>query len=206
LEAHLDLSRGPWKAGISSVVPSLTDNFADLIGQLLNAKPVILSAKAASDFKLNYNRNQLGTDRLANVIATRKYYGYPAIVVDMGTATKYDVIDPNGDYLGGLIAPGAASSAESLFARGAQLFPVALEKPAFLIASNTTDALKSGVYYGFVAQVDGIIRGLIDLVKYSKIKIVATGGYAQIFAPEMPLIETVDTALTLKGIEVFSNQ
>lgn len=113
---------GPWKAGLSSVAPSLTEAFVTEVREKLEVEPDILTARSPLGFRLRYDPDQLGSDRLANVIAARKFYGYPTIIVDMGTATKYEVIDHAGDYLGGLIAPGAGSAADSLFARAEKLF------------------------------------------------------------------------------------
>jgi type III pantothenate kinase len=197
---------GEWKAGLSSVAPSLTPVFVSEVRRQLGVEPSILTARAPLEFKLRYNPDQLGSDRLANVIAARKLYGFPAIVIDMGTATKYEVIDHLGDYLGGLIAPGAWSSAEALFERAEKLFPVELEKPDQLIADNTVDALKSGIFNGFLGQVENVLGKLIQELGYTHIRVVATGGQADIFVRELAQIETVDSHLTLKGIETFFNR
>ncbi len=141
------------RVGICSVVPSLTNSYSEAIKKYLKVEPQILNYNVNLGFRVLYDDpSKLGTDRLANVIAARAIYSFPTLVIDLGTATKYDVIDKNGDYQGGLIAPGIWTSASSLFEKAAQLFPVNLEPPDRLIARNTGDSLKSGIYYGFLGQ------------------------------------------------------
>jgi len=192
------------KIGIASVVPVLTEVFTRLSEMHLSQKPHVLSFDSPLGFQIKYDDPaQLGADRLANAAAARTIYGYPAIVVDIGTATTFDVIDENGDFAGGPIAPGPVTSAESLFEKAARLFPVRIEKPKRLIATNTADAMKAGIYYGNLGQIDYIISRLRSETGDYYAKVIATGGLAELFGPEVTGIDVIDPNLTLKGINLI---
>jgi type III pantothenate kinase len=193
-------------AGISSVVPALTEQYLAMARDRFGVQPRLLTCDQPLSFQVLYDDpRQLGSDRLANVIAARKLYGYPLLVIDLGTATKYDVIDNNGDYVGGLIAPGIWISASALFDGGARLFPVKLERPQRLIGKNTEQALKSGIYNGFLGQIINMKSRLGRELGYEPLKVVATGGYAELFREESGLFDMVDLGLTLKGVEIALN-
>jgi type III pantothenate kinase len=195
------------KAGIASVVPTLTPVFEDICRQFLSARPQILTCDVDFDFSINYdNPSQLGADRLANVAAARHFYGYPTIIVDIGTATTFDVIDIWGNFIGGLIAPGPKISAEALFARAAQLYPVRIEKPRSIIATNTSDAMRAGIYYGNMGQIDFIVSRIREHLDSQKISVVATGGFAELFGAGSKVIDVIDSHLTLKGIALLFRQ
>jgi type III pantothenate kinase len=192
--------------GISSVVPDMTDKYLEMVKNIFEVEPKLLTHHQAIDFRVLYDDpEQLGSDRLANVIAARKLYGYPLLIIDLGTATKYEVIDDSGDYLGGLIAPGIWISASALFERGARLFPVDLERPQRLIGTNTEQALKSGIYYGFLGQMKNLIDRISRELGKESLRVVATGGYAELFRAESSLFDMVDLGLTLKGLEIALN-
>jgi type III pantothenate kinase len=195
------------KIGISSVVPSLTSFYLEAVREYLKIEPHILNHRINLEFRILYDDPaQLGTDRLANVIAARALYGYPTLVIDLGTATKYDVIDKNGDYLGGLIAPGVWTGASSLFEKAAQLFPVKLEPPDRLIARNTGDSLKSGIYFGFLGQLFYVMERIKIEMGDSELRVVATGGYAELFRECAGLFNEIDAGLTLRGLEIAFNR
>jgi type III pantothenate kinase len=203
LGQNLDISG----VGVSSVVPTMTAKFLAMIEKYLKIEPKLLSYDQALGFRVLYDDpRQLGSDRLANVVAARKIYGFPSLVVDLGTAAKYEVIDKNGDYLGGLIAPGVGISAAALFEKGARLFPVDLKRPQGLIGKNTEQALQSGIYHSFLGQITYIIRRIGRQLEYNSLKVVATGGYAELFREESELFNIVDLDLTLKGLEIALNQ
>jgi type III pantothenate kinase len=122
--------------------------------------------------------------------------------VDIGTATKYDILDESGDYIGGIIAPGPASSAKNLFESGARLFPVGLDKPEKLLGTNSVQCLKSGIFNGFLGQLQYLIKRIKDELNYREIKLIVTGGYGEIFSSELNPSPKVDTGLTLKGIRI----
>jgi type III pantothenate kinase len=195
------------KIGISSVVPSLTSFYLEAVRKHLKVEPQILNHRVNLEFRILYDDPaQLGADRLANVIAARYLYGYPTLVIDLGTATKYDVIDKSGDYLGGLIAPGVWTGASSLFEKAAQLYPVKLEPPDRLIARNTDDSLKSGIYFGFLGQLFYLVERIKKEMRDSELKVVATGGYTELFRECAGLFNEIDTGLTLKGLEIAFNR
>ncbi|HBC45806.1 MAG TPA: pantothenate kinase [candidate division Zixibacteria bacterium] len=193
--------------GISSVVPDLTKLYCSMVKKYLRAEPKILDHNLIVDFRVLYDdAAQLGTDRLANVIAARKLYGYPVLVIDLGTATKYEIIDNNGDYLGGLIAPGIWTGAQALFEKGARLFPVKLEEPEKLIGTNTIGALQSGIFHGFLGQLVYLKERIGRELGYPNLKVVGTGGYVELFKDYPGLFNDVDPGLTLKGIEIALNR
>ena len=192
------------KIGIASVVPVLTEVFARLSEMHLSQKAHVLSFDSPLGFQIRYDEPaQLGADRLANAAAARTIYGYPAIVVDIGTATTFDVVDEGGDFAGGLIAPGPATSAESLFEKAAMLFPVQIEKPDRLIATNTADAVKAGIYYGNLGQINYIISRLKLEAGYNNAKVIVTGGLAELFGSGSTGIDVIDPNLTLRGINLI---
>jgi type III pantothenate kinase len=141
----------------------------------------------------------VGADRVADAVAAIRLYTPPLIVVDLGTATVFDAISKDGDYLGGAIAPGLAIAAEALFQRAARLYRVELARPASAIGRNTTAAVQSGVIFGYVGLVEGLV-GRFKQELGGEAKVVATGGWAQAMAAETSVIDVVDANLTLMGL------
>jgi type III pantothenate kinase len=142
---------------------------------------------------------ELGPDRIVNAVAAKERYGAPAIVVDFGTSTNFDVVSPAGEYVGGVLAPGVEVSMDALFARAARLVKVDYTEPPAVIGKSTATALQSGLVYGFAGQVDGIvdaIRGELG----AEAPAIATGGLADLIAPHSRTISTVDPFLTLDGL------
>ncbi len=204
LEYHAGKNKTVRKIGISSVVPTLTQIYSSMSEKYFGLKPLILNYKTEIGFKVLYDDpRQVGADRLANAAAARSAYGYPAIIVDLGTATTYDILDHNGDYAGGLIAPGVWTSASNLFKKASRLFPVKLEKPDKIIASDTANSIKGGIYYGFIGQMEYIVGRIRKEIGKTEIKVIATGGYSDIFIEETSLIDAVDPALTLEGLRLI---
>jgi type III pantothenate kinase len=147
----------------------------------------------------------VGADRIVNAVAARERYGAPCIVVDFGTSTNFDVVSPEGEYVGGVLAPGVEISMDALFARAARLFRVDFAKPPSVIGKTTASALQSGLVYGFAGQVDEIvarIRGELG----AEARAVATGGLAEVVAPYARTIERVDPFLTLEGLRLVWEQ
>jgi type III pantothenate kinase len=206
LEKELGTQADISRAGLSSVVPDLTETYCAAIKKYLGVEPNLLNHHIRLDFRILYDDPaQLGMDRLANVMAARKIYGYPTLVIDLGTAAKYEVIDKNGDYLGGLIAPGVWTAAEALFEKGARLFQVELKRPDKLIGTTTEQALGSGIYNGFLGQMYYLKDVIGRELKYPSLKVVATGGYSEIFKDIPGLFDVIDLGLTLKGLEIGLN-
>jgi type III pantothenate kinase len=144
---------------------------------------------------------EVGPDRIANAVAAAARYGPPCIVVDFGTSTNFDVVSPEGEYVGGVLAPGVEISMEALFRRAARLFKVDYAEPPTVIAKNTAASLQSGLVFGFAGQVDGIverIRGELGV----EAQTVATGGLAELIAPHARTLDRVDPFLTLEGLRL----
>ena len=144
---------------------------------------------------------EVGPDRIVNSVAARDRYGSPCIVVDFGTSTNFDVVSAEGEYVGGVLAPGIEISMEALFARAARLTKVDFVEPPAVIGKTTTQALQSGVVYGFAGQVDGIVDRIRAEVG-SEARVIATGGLADLIAPHARTIEKVDPDLTLEGLRL----
>ena len=147
------------------------------------------------------NPHEIGPDRLANAVAAKERYGPPCIVVDFGTSTNFDVVSPEGEYVGGVLAPGVEISMEALFARAARLIKVDFVEPPAAIGKSTASALQSGLVYGFAGQVDGIVDRIREELG-AEAPGVATGGLAELIAPHSRTIERVDPWLTLEGLRL----
>jgi type III pantothenate kinase len=148
------------------------------------------------------NPSELGADRLVNAIAAFERYGGPCIVVDFGTATTFDVISAKGEYLGGAIAPGLGISADALFSRAARLSRVDIKRPAKVIGTNTVTCLQSGLYYGYIGLVDGILQRIVGELGVQP-RVVATGGLARQISEDTRFISEIDEMLTLEGLLII---
>jgi type III pantothenate kinase len=188
---------------ICSVVPSLTATILESSQIEFGIKAWVFDHTAKLGMKNHYDDPaQLGPDRLANALAAKNLYGVPVIAVDLGTATKFDVVNSAGEYLGGAIAPGISISAEALFHKAARLFEVEIEKPGKVIATNTIEAMKSGIFYGAIGQIDFILEKIIAEMGEKNVNIIATGGLAERFVPYSIFIRKYDPYLTYQGIRL----
>ncbi len=185
---------------IASVVPPLTPVFEALCRDYLGQEPLIVDAGVRTGVRIRYdNPREVGADRVVDAAAVRALYGVPACVVDFGTATTFDAVSADGDYLGGAIAPGIAIAAEALFARTAKLPRVEIARPPSVIGRNTVQSIQSGLLFGYVGLVEGMVaRFRAELGP--AMKVVATGGLAELIARETPVIDIVDPWLTLHGL------
>jgi type III pantothenate kinase len=187
---------------IASVVPALTPIFREVSQTYLRRDPLIVDAGVKTGVRIRYeNPRDVGADRVVDCAAVQHKYGGPACVVDFGTATTFDAISREGEYLGGAIAPGIGIAAEALFARAAKLYRVEIAAPPKAIGTNTPLAMQSGIFFGYVALVEGLVarfrRELGD-----DMKVIATGGLAEKVAPETAVIQYVDPWLTLDGLRI----
>jgi type III pantothenate kinase len=148
------------------------------------------------------NPQEVGADRIVNCVAAHSAYGGPSIIVDFGTATTFDVVTADAEYVGGVIAPGLNISAEALFARAARLPRVDIRRPPTVIGTNTVVNMQSGIYYGYIGLVDGILARMKQEVSGVR-HVVATGGLAALLAEESEHIDAVDEDLTLKGLKII---
>jgi type III pantothenate kinase len=187
---------------ISSVVPPLDSTLRRVAEMYFKRKPLFVEPGIRTGMPLLIdNPAELGADRVVNGVAAFAKYGGPCVVVDFGTATTFDVITAKGEYIGGSIAPGLGVSADALFSRAARLARVDVKKPARAIGTNTVTHLQSGLFYGYLGLVDGILERIIGELP-STPKVIATGGLAQLIAPESRHITTTDDMLTLEGLRL----
>lgn len=188
---------------LASVVPPMTTTFVEMCRRFLRCDPLVVTNEIKTGVKvlLDYPA-EVGSDRILNALSTHRRHGSPAIVADFGTATTFDTISANGDYLGGAIAPGLGIAAEALFSRTAKLPRIELVAPPAAIGRNTIHAMQSGLILGYV----GLIEGLVTRIRAElggKAKVIATGGLAPLVARETNLIDTVDQMLTLEGLRLI---
>lgn len=190
-------------AVVCSVVPALTLPWVAALERQTGRPPVEVNVSTARGLPIRYHdKTAVGADRIANAIAARALYGVPAIVVDLGTATTFDCVSNHGAYLGGVIAPGVATSAEELFRRAARLPRVELRRPARVLGRTTEESLQAGVLWGAAGQVDALVRRLALEMKGTP-TVIATGGLARVIAAECETINRVDEGLTLKGMRLI---
>jgi type III pantothenate kinase len=191
---------------MGSVVPPLTSTFMKMAQRYFGMKPLNVDSSVDTGMPILYkNPSEVGADRILNGVAAYRLYGHdrhaPMIVVDFGTATTFDVISMKGEYLGGVITPGLQISADALFQRAARLPRVDVRKPCEVIGKTTVSAIESGLYYGYVGLVDGVVRRIQAELGQTAVCI-ATGGLASVIAPEVALIEVVNPDLTLHGLRM----
>jgi type III pantothenate kinase len=188
---------------ISSVVPPLDPLLRQVCERYFNSKPLFIEPGVKTGMPVQYeNPAEVGADRIVNAVAAFEKYGGPCVIVDFGTATTFDCVSAKGEYLGGVICPGIRISADALFQRTARLPRVEIRKPARVIGTNTVGSLQSGLYYGYLGLVDGILELLTgELGKETKA--VATGGLAQMIGTGSKYIQTVDDLLTLEGLRII---
>lgn len=190
---------------MASVVPRLTPVYTKMWRKYIGKEPLQVSYKIKLPITIGYdNPAAVGADRIANAVGGFSLFGGPLVIVDFGTTTNFDVIDSKGTYLGGVLAPGPATSGAELAKRAARLFEVPIEPPSKVIGSNTGDSLKSGLFYGTVGQVDYLIR-LISEELGEKPKVIATGGLASEFEKHSKFIESIHPTLTLDGLRKIAD-
>ena len=187
---------------LASVVPPLTTKIAQACQDYLGHTPLVVDAGVKTGVRILYeNPRGVGADRIVDAAAVQLLYGGPACVVDFGTGTTFDAISAQGEYLGGAIAPGIGIAAEALFTRAAKLPRVDLDRPPAAIGRNTTHAMQSGLLFGYVGLVEGMVaRFRAELGP--KMKTIATGGLAEIVARETDVIEIIAPWLTLEGLRI----
>jgi type III pantothenate kinase len=196
---------------IASVVPPVDSTLRQVCESYFNIEPLFVEPGIKTGMTLLVDHpTELGADRIADCIAAYEKYGGPCIVVDFGTATKFEVISARGEYLGGAIAPGLGLSADALFNRAARLSRVDIKRPAKVIGTNTVGHLQSGLYFGYIGLVDGILSRILAELESSpgydaskSPRIVASGGLARLIAPDSRYIQEIDDMLTLDGLRIL---
>jgi type III pantothenate kinase len=190
---------------LASVVPKLTSCMIRSCQGYLNLSPLLVTASLEMGINILYEEPEaVGADRLADAVAVQYMYGGPACVVDFGTATTFDAINSNGDYLGGAIAPGIHVAAEALFQRTAKLPRVELVNPGNVIGVNTIKAIQAGMLYGYVAMVEGMVSRFRKELG-AQMKVIATGGLTDLVSSETDCIDIRDPWLTLNGLNIIWN-
>ena len=190
------------EAALCSVVPPLVATFEELFKRYFHISPLVVGVGVKTGVRIRMdNPREVGCDRIVDAAASHHLYGGPLIIVDMGTATTFDVVSKEGDYLGGVIAPGIATAAEALCVRTAVLPRVELTRPQRAIGTNTITAMQSGIIFGYVGLVEGVVSRLQQELG-KKTKVIATGGYAELIAEETSVIDVVNTDLTLVGLSL----
>ncbi len=187
---------------LCSVVPPLTAIYEEMFGRYFNISPMVVRAGVKTGVRiLMDNPKEVGADRIVDAAAAHHLYGGPIIIVDLGTATTFDTVSKDGDYLGGAIAPGIVSAAEAMFHRAAMLPHVELVRPDRVIGTNTIDAMKSGIVFGYVSLVEGMVAR-IQKELGAKTRVIATGGFAEMIAKETAVVDEVNPDLTLIGLRL----
>jgi len=188
---------------LSSTVPRLIREYEHVAERWAKAPLLVIAPGVKLGIAIRHDApHEIGPDRLVNAVAAKEKYGAPAIVADFGTSTNFDVVSPDGEYVGGVLAPGIEISMDALFARAARLPKVPFAEPEHVISQTTTAALQSGLVYGFAGQVDAIVSRIVAELGAEGAPVVATGGLADLIAPHSTTITAVDPELTLQGLRL----
>lgn len=188
---------------LCSVVPPLVPIVQEMCQKYLDIQPLVVEAGVKTGIRIRMdNPRELGPDRVVNAAAAHHLYGKPVIIIDLGTATTFDVISKEGDYLGGAIAPGISIASEALFNQTAMLPRIELIRPKQAIGKNTISAMQSGIIFGYIGLIEGILQQ-IEHELGSKATVVATGGHAYPIAKEIPAIDVINPELTLIGLHLI---
>jgi type III pantothenate kinase len=204
LLSHEGLSKEDLDAAVMcSVVPDLEPVFEQVCRRYFDVTPLVVGTGVRTGLRILYDSpRDVGADRVADAVAAIHLYGTPLILVDLGTGAVFNAISKEGDYVGGAIAPGLGIAAEALFRRAARLYRVELARPKSAIGRNTVAAVQSGLIFGYV----GLVEGMVARFKAElggEAKVVATGGYAELLAPETNVIDVIDLNLTLTGLRLI---
>jgi len=188
---------------LCSVVPPLIATFDELCQRYFHLSPLVVGAGVKTGVRIRMdNPREVGADRIANAAAAHHLYGGPIIITDLGTATTFDTVSREGDYVGGAIAPGISTAAEALFMQAAMLPRVELVHPKRAIGTNTITAMQSGIVFGYVGLIEGIVARIQQELG-ERAKVVATGGFAELIARETAVIDVVNPNLTLIGLRLI---
>jgi type III pantothenate kinase len=188
---------------ISSVVPPIMFALERMCEKYFNLKPLVVGPGTKTGLNIKYeNPREVGADRIVNAVAAIHDYGSPLIIVDFGTATTYCYVNEEKQYMGGAIAPGINISTEALYSKAAKLPRIEITRPEGVIGKNTVSAMQAGIVYGYVGQVEGIVKRMKEQSK-TEPTVIATGGLAQLISQESNVFDVIDPFLTLKGLQLI---
>lgn len=188
---------------LASVVPPLTGRVVQACNEYLKQEPLVVDTGVKTGIRIRYeDPKAVGADRVADAVAVMHLYGGPACIIDFGTATTFNALTKNGDYLGGAITAGINLAAEALFTHAAKLPRIDLQRPPNVIGRNTVHAMQSGLLFGYVSMVEGMVMRFREELG-PEMKVIATGGLAEVVARETPVIQTVALWLTLDGLRMI---
>jgi type III pantothenate kinase len=188
---------------ISSVVPPIMFALEKMCRKYFKLDPIVIGPGIKTGLNIKYeNPREVGADRIVNAVSAIDLYGSPLIIVDFGTATTFCYINEDKQYMGGAIAPGIGISTDALYTRASKLPRIEISKPPHIVGKNTVHAMQSGIFYGYVGQVDEIVRRMKEQSNGTP-KVIATGGLATLIGGESRTIDVVDTLLTLKGLQMI---
>jgi len=190
---------------ISSVVPPLVYTFMKLARKYFEVEPIVVGPGIKTGVPIKFeNPKEVGADRIVNAAAAIKYFKAPCIIVDFGTATTFDVVNRKGEYIGGVISPGIKLSVNALHSKTAKLPEIEIEKCSKVVGNSTTSSMQSGVYFGYLSMIDGIIEKIInEQFEGSNVMVVATGGLGSIYMGESKYIQEYEPNLTLYGLRLI---
>lgn len=192
---------------VASVVPDVMHSLGSGIIKYLGVKPIVVSAGIKTGIRIaTENPKEIGPDRIVDAVAGYELYGGPAIVVDYGTATTYDLIGPKGTFEAGITAPGIETAARSLWGEAAMLPAIEIRKPDSILAKETISSMQAGLVYGAIGQTEYIIRKIREESGYDDLKVIATGGLGRIISQETDSIDVYDPELTLSGLRLIYNK
>lgn len=194
---------GPSGVIVSSVVPPLNHEIDTMCRKFFGIEPLFVEPGVKTGIAIHVDSPlEVGADRIVNCVAAHAKFGGPVIIVDFGTATTFDVVTANAEFVGGVIAPGVNISAEALFSRTARLPRIDIRRPATVIGTNTVTNIQSGLYFGYLGLIDGILGRIKEELGGVK-RVLATGGLAALFADDSEHIDEIDAELTLKGLKII---
>lgn len=192
---------------VSSVVPNLMHSFENTLKKYFNINAIIVGPGVKTGITVSTeNPSKVGADRIVNLVAAYEQYGGPLIVIDFGTATTYDVVSENGEFKYGVISPGIGITADALWKRTAQLPSIEIKKTPSILAKNTITSMQAGLLYGYIGQVEYIVKKIKEELGNECMKVIATGGLGRLISDETSSIDIYDPQLMLKGLKVIHDK
>ncbi|MDD4779366.1 MAG: type III pantothenate kinase [Tissierellia bacterium] len=192
---------------VSSVVPDVMHSFENTMRRYFNIEPLVVGPGIKTGITIaNSNPREVGADRIVGIVAAYEQYGGPLIVIDFGTATTYDVVNEKGEFKYGVTSPGIVISSEALWTKTAQLPKIEIKKPVSILGTSTITSMQAGLVYGYIGQVEYIVKKIKEELKNENIKVVATGGLGRLMSDETNAIDIYDPQLLLKGLKIIHDK